>query len=692
MGMMARLKTPLILIGLFIAAWAPRVVALDAFVTPDERKWLTRAANFYYALAHGDFAGTFQHEHPGVTVMWAGMLALLQKFPEYAQKAPGYFTWNEQTLEAWLKTSTSVTPLELLTAGRWWIVLGVAVLLALAFLPLRRLLGDALAVLALLFVAWMPWAVGLSRQLHPDGYVSSLIFVALVFFLSWLYTGRRWRDLVASGILMGLAWLTKTPAAFLVPVGAVLIAIEVWRGLRRDRHAATSVKALLLGYVVWGVVASAVFILLWPSMWVDPLGTFARIQVEMTRYVGGHENPNFFMGQATNDPGLFFYPVAYVFRSTPGTLIGLLVAALAAWRRWPPFDRPLVRRTALGLLIFAVGFLLLMSIPAKKFDRYLLPSFLALDVLAALGWAALALWVAGRLARVKRAADAGNPPPARRTYAIAIFVVLIGVAPLHGLFTVLHYPYYITYFNPLVGGSRTAPQVLFMGWGEGLDQAAAWLNQQPDAEKRLAVSGYAPGPLSYYFQGTAMDVLTGSAVPWLVTDYVVLYANQIQRDLPTAAAVNFLLAQTPVQTITLQGMEMVRIYDMHTIIASAYDAQRAQTTVPLTTTWPHWRATAVNTLLDVRLGEVLPIDIQFAGDIAADLKVSVRLQNAEGALIAQRDVALGEHVAVQLFVPPDAVAGAYNVVVLIYNEETLDPVGDVNGQLEVVLAPVQVMP
>ncbi len=136
---------------------------------------------------------------------------------------------------AWLQANTSHTPLELLAAGRWWVVLGVSLLIAVAFLPLRRLLGDLAAALAVLFVAWMPWAVALSRQLHPDGYVSSLIFVALVFFLGWLYGGRNRSDLIVSGVIMGLAWLTKTPAAFLVPVGAILIGMEGFRQRRARR-------------------------------------------------------------------------------------------------------------------------------------------------------------------------------------------------------------------------------------------------------------------------------------------------------------------------------------------------------------------------------------------------------------------------------------------------------------------------
>lgn len=555
--MNSRLRTPLLLVVLFLCAWVPRVVGLNAFVTIDERKWLARSANFLYAVAHGDFAHTFQREHPGVTVMWAGALGILQKLPDYAQKAPGYFTWNDQVIEAWIKANTQLTPLELLTAGRWWIVLGVALLLALAFLPLRRLLGEPLAALAVLFVAWAPWSVALSRQLHPDGFVASLIFVALVFFLSWLYGGRRWRDLMISGVLMGLAWLTKTPAAFLVPAGAVLIAIEWWMA----RHCPPTDPAprmtwqwLWGGYVVWGIVASATFFLLWPSMWLDPLGTFAKMAGEMEDYVGGHVNANFFLGQITDDPGIFFYPIAYFFRITPATTIGLIAAGIAAFRHSPPWAQPKVRRTALGFLVFAVIFIVLMTIPAKKFDRYILPAFPGLDVIAALGWAAIALWAARKLA----------PPPhtLRRFWLVAGVVIVVGLGLLHSFFTALHAPYYLTYFNPLAGGSLTAPRAMFVGWGEGLDQVGEWLNQQPNAEQLHVVSWYHDGPLSYFFEGEPTGVSDGSSLSWLDNDFVVLYANQIQRDIPTKEMVDWYLAQTPAATFNFGGLELARIYDM----------------------------------------------------------------------------------------------------------------------------------
>ncbi|MEZ4610894.1 MAG: hypothetical protein R2838_11745 [Caldilineaceae bacterium] len=57
--------------------------------------------------------------------------------------------------------------------------------------------------------------------------------------------------------------------------------------------------------------------------------------------------------------------------------------------------------------------------------------------------------------------------------------LLGGAIVIHGLLGFVHYPYYLTYYNPLVGGTWSAPYVLFAGWGEGLDQAAGGPTAQP---------------------------------------------------------------------------------------------------------------------------------------------------------------------------------------------------------------------
>ena len=62
--------------------------------------------------------------------------------------------------------------------------------------------------------------------------------------------------------------------------------------------------------------------------------------------------------------------------------------------RGEPLDRS--ARFALrliALVLYAAGFLLFMNLGAKKFDRYLLPAYLPLALIAGIGYAALGAWL-----------------------------------------------------------------------------------------------------------------------------------------------------------------------------------------------------------------------------------------------------------------------------------------------------------
>jgi hypothetical protein len=564
----------LLLIVLFLAAWTPRLLSLDRFVTADERRWLARSANFYLALTQGDFAQTFQREHPGVTIMWLGTAGFLQRFPGYPQEAPGQFSWEREDFEDWLRTETTYTPLELLAAGRWWISLAISLAIVAGYFPLRRLTSTTTAAAITLAVAWDPFLLALSRQLHPDGLVTVLITLALLLFLAWLYGGRHGRYLIASGIVMGLAWLTKTPAIFLALAGAVLMAFELaWSNVKRQSSPGHLVTALIL----WGAIATMTFVLLWPAMWVNPVGALLGMVAEMGQYVEGHVNPNFFLGQPTFDPGPLFYPIAYWLRTTPATVLGLLAALVLAWRQRWPFDSPSVRRSTGALALFAFLFGAAMSFGAKQFDRYLLPAFPALDIIAALGWLAalrflifdFGVWRATRYHEKPITPSPHHVVGAKRHHLItpspSHLVTLSAVAViflLHALPGFLHYPYYLTYYNPLAGGLKQASETLIVGWGEGLDQAARWLNQQPDAEHLRVAAWYGDGPLSYFLDSQEPISSLWSQEFWFDSDYVVFYLSQWQRLIPSKEAVDFFAGQTPVYIVKFRNQELARIYDV----------------------------------------------------------------------------------------------------------------------------------
>ena len=545
---------------LFLAVWLPRALQLDTFVTIDERRWLSRSANYYTGITHGDLGSTSQTDHPGVTVMWAGTLGFIKEYPEYASDSEGQIDYGN--FEYRYGNDTEHELLDLLAAGRWWIALAASLLIALSFLPLREVYDTRIAIFGVLFMGWAPFHMAHSRFLHLDGLLSALVAFSLLAFIAWGFGQRKTRYLVISGITFGLAVLTKMPAIFLAPgVGAITLLIIVNDRRQSDVRAGRT----LLGLLGWGVIAVCTIALLWPALWLDPVGLITQLVTGARTYVAGHSLPNFFMGEITHDPGPTFYPVAYLFRTTPITLIGLIAALVAAAKMKWPLDTDSRRFAMFGLLVFALLFTLGLMTAAKKFDRYLLPIFLPLDVVASLGWAALARLLA-QWWRQRRAS--GESAAASRTLnktSMPVIVLLAVVVLLQGLMTFNHFPYYLSYYNPLLGGNKKALNTMVVGWGEGLDQAAAWINEQEGGDQAQVVSWYRSGPLSYFLDSDRHILHFEDTDFWVEADYAVTYINQWQRVLPNSETLTTLDSLEPVYTVQIKGLDMAEVYDLRQV-------------------------------------------------------------------------------------------------------------------------------
>ena len=216
-------RTPIAVALVVLATLLPRVLALDRFVTPDESLWVTRAGHFACALRQGDWAGTFQREHPGVTTTWAGVIGLWTQVSNPVEFCEGLIEGGHQRA----LRDLGVEPIAVLEAGRFLMVLFNVSVLTIAFLYARRLLGPLPALLGFLFIAYDPFHVAHSRLLHLDGLLSSLMLLAVLGFSSYLRS-RRTRDLIVSGTAIGLASLTKSPALVMLAVIVVLDLLHRW--------------------------------------------------------------------------------------------------------------------------------------------------------------------------------------------------------------------------------------------------------------------------------------------------------------------------------------------------------------------------------------------------------------------------------------------------------------------------------
>ncbi len=545
----------LLFLFLLLGVWLPRGLALEQFATPDEAAWVGRSAAFYHALVHRDFQQTFQHGHPGVTLTWAGTLAYRWRYPAMAWEADQNVLKNWKNVEPFLREH-GVKPLIILKASRTFMVLGITATLAVAFLYALRLSGFWLALFGFGLIAFDPFFVGLTRLLHLDGMVSSLMLLSLLAFLSFTFRGRHIFDLLVAGVAAGLSWLTRSPALFLGLFFGLLAlgeAIVSWRS--RGQFQLPELWGAYWPVFLWTGIGVITFFLLWPAMWVNPVSVVGEMFERAFSYAAeGHSSVIFFNGQVVKgDAGWLFYPITYLWRTTPVVLFGLgfVVVGLAFKRGY--FRQVEIRRISFILLLFATLFGVAMSLGAKKFDRYLLPSYLPLDLLAGMGWYAVASWVWGR-----REGLWGG-------------IVGVGIVALVGLsqiiLTVQTYPYYLSYYNPLLGGSKKAPEVMMIGWGEGLDQVARYLNTLPEAGNLRVMSHYSEGSVSYFFEGTTLNLINhweGIDSDELAgVDYLVVYIHQWQRQKPDPALLDFFASQTPVYVVHINGLNYAQVYSLH---------------------------------------------------------------------------------------------------------------------------------
>ncbi len=516
--------------ALALAGWL-RLAELDRHLVADELRWVCRSISFHEALVDGRWADTFQVGHPGVITMWLGALALpLDEAGQWRELCPqtdggrDLSKLDDVGQEGLLQT---VAPR--LYAARRGVAVGSLLVLLALYLLLRTAasLPFAPAFGGWALVAFDPFLLAHSRVLHLDALTALLSLCAVVALGAATRpdrSGTRWA--AVAGALAGLAMLNKVSALVLGPFALAWFA---WRAWQRERR-----RPVLARFVVWTAAAGLVYVLAWPSMWVAPVSTVTGVLTKAQEEgANPHESGNYFLGQPVDDPGPLFYPVAGAFRLTPWALLGLAAALAWLWRTrrlQSLTERVAVapeRDLLLRLLAWTLVFALFMTMGPKKFDRYLLPALAALNLAAGVGIVMLTRQMADRRAARRKpdsSSTADTPAPriggggwgAGAAVTLALLQLLAATRSM---------PYPLAYYNPLLGGAPAAVRALLVGWGEGYDLAADWLNAQPEAADLEAAAR------SVTVFGPQFAGRTRSAEGYRPgrTDYVVLYLNQVQR-------------------------------------------------------------------------------------------------------------------------------------------------------------------
>lgn len=319
--------------------------------------------------------------------------------------------------------------------------------------------------------------------------------------------------LAAVGACVGIAVASRFVNGLLGPLCVLIVVVRAPAEGRRETLT-----------WLWVMVAAAVvvFVVVWPRMWTHPI---AHLQESLAKLKGLHA-PEPFLGTLTNNPGAAYFFV-YLFATTP---LAMLLAAIGG------FARTAAHRTASLLLVLAwlVVPLLVVASPVRQDGvRYVMPCFLALSLLAALG----VDWLATYLERKSRHA----------------FLALATAMTLYlGVTLVRTAPYHLDYFAEQVGGAGGVQRRNMLEtawWGEGVDRAVAYVNEHAKPRAAIDRDCILPGHLAWFREDLWATMTSNAAA----ADYLVWYS-------PFTTNCRVPPAMREVFTVTHDGAVMARVF------------------------------------------------------------------------------------------------------------------------------------
>ncbi|MBI4022136.1 MAG: phospholipid carrier-dependent glycosyltransferase [Candidatus Andersenbacteria bacterium] len=415
----------------------------------------------------------------------------------------------------WLGSLTINSPS--LAVRKLPLVIGQSVLIGLTGYIFYRLWGKTASALLVTLLALNPFLIAHTRVYAMDSLLAHFLLLSTACLLLWREQ-RETRYLIFAAYAAALAVLSKLPG--LIIVAATIVAISFWT--TRDRRRANPLAPLAIWLTAFAISLIAFFpslTLNFPEVKQKTLDFLLTGDVQEVHHVSA---------------GFDYYFKTLIFFSTPLQL-GALFALPFTWRY---FSRA-QKEAAMLLLSTAALFIAAMSFGAKKGDRYILPVFLLLDAAFVLVFFSFTSWLSKK----------------SRILLITSYGLLITMLAWQAADVARLHPYALAYVNPLTKpwyGDRR------LGWGEGLDLAAQYLNKMPAADQLTVAAPY-PTEFAYVFTGRVIPLNHYAAAK---ADYIILYRSLLERghEAWETEVLHEFQRLEPEKTITLNGLPYVWIY------------------------------------------------------------------------------------------------------------------------------------
>src|SRR3990167_7823960 len=349
--------------------------------------------------------------------------------------------------------------------------------------------------------------------------LSAILFslgVSIVVLIGWKIFSQTvgnfsWKKVLISGIITGVALQAKQSNFLLIPMLGLIFFIQYFKLKTKEKiiFAKTRIKAI----IAISLIGLCVFVLIWPQILFHFKEVYAihndtwSVRFSPKIWQITLSPPEIFFGRLMLAP--IFYYIIYFFITIPVLILFLFFAGV----------RQVFEKKSIYLFSILLWFLLPFSLSIYSWRqhglRYIIEIYPALAIISAIGFETLTK----KLAR-------------GQLYRFLLFLPIVAY-----LFISLWFikPYYLDYFNELVGGVNTVYRYNFFQtgwWGQGLKEAGLYLKNKAAVGSKIGLA------ISPKHTMPRLDGLDYS--DWSVDkkyDYVVVNNYHIIRDGFSAAEI-----------------------------------------------------------------------------------------------------------------------------------------------------------
>jgi len=388
----------------------------------------------------------------------------------------------------------------------------------------RKLAGNNIALLVLFLFSFSPNFLANGRLVTTDIAAVLGIVLAIYFYLKFLEDPSK-KNILFSGLSLGLAFLFKFSTLVLIPFFIIITLIFFWL---KSYNIKKILKYIGLGLLI-GLIA---LLLIWLVYQLHMLNYPAERQIQDTKFylspegftslenfclwmankpifrpvghylfgvlinlnvaAGGSDTVTYFLGDLYRSVGWIYYPFVYLIKIPLAFHILTLMALLSilwginksVFVKIKEYSKKWLLKyfTEVSMMIFVIIYCLtVMTNKTNIGVRHLLPIFPFLYILVCYGLKNL----------VKRIKEV-------KSRKVVLFLSLI-LFLWYGISSLLIYPHYFSYFNVLAGGPKSGYKLVSDGnidLGQDLKRLANWVEKQEI--KKIYVDYFGDSDIKYY--------------------------------------------------------------------------------------------------------------------------------------------------------------------------------------------------